>query len=246
LNIEVQDLLNNSVIKKITNMHNVEENKNRLDLKNELVIKRGLFLAKKRYALYIISQEGNKTDTIKAMGLEIKRSDFSKTTKDYLNEVLKLILKSEKLSVPKVVDYVKEKEFEFSKILSSRITRIGRPVSFSKKLKEYKTISQGVKSMLNWNNLEYKVFDVGSRGYLFKLKGIDLNKAPELVIKNFNEHFLKKGVKLETIAVPEEVENLPLYYIIDIKDMLKFAWIDRYSLLLEPLLTKKQEILTFD
>jgi len=245
LNIEVQNFLNNLVIKRITTKHNISENRNRLDLKNELVIKRGLFLAKKRYAIYIISQEGNKTDTIKAMGLEIKRSDFSKTTKDYLNEVLNLILKSEKLSVPKVIDYVKEKESEFSKILTSRITRIGRPVSFSKKLKEYKTISQGVKSMLNWNDLEYKVFDVGSRAYLFKLKGLDLEKAPESVIKNFNEYFLKKGVKLETIAVPEEVEYLPPYYIIDVKDMLKFAWIDRYNLLLEPLLTKKQEILTF-
>jgi DNA polymerase elongation subunit (family B) len=245
LNKEVQSFLNNDIVKRIVLKHNVPENKNRLNLKNELVIKRGLFLAKKRYALYIISQEGNKTDEIKAMGLEIKRSDFSKTTKDYLKEVLELILKTEKLSLPKILEYVRDKQETFTKIISSGITSIGRPVSFGKKLSEYKTLSQGVKSMINWNNLEYHVFDVGARGYLFKLKGIDLDKAPEEVRLNYDKHFLKKGIKLEVIAVPEEEDHIKPWYIVDVKDMVSFAWTDRVNLLLEPLITKKQEILTF-
>lgn len=246
LNIEIQKFLNEDIVKNIVvGKHNVSNEKNKLELKNELVIQRGLFLAKKRYAIYIISQEGNKTDSIKAMGLEIKRSDFSHTTKEYLKEVLELILKSEKLSVPKIMDFVKEKEEVFTKIISSGITIIGRPVSFGKKLKDYKTISQGVKAMINWNNLEYNVFDVGSRGYLFKLKGINLEKAPDNVRLNFDKNFLQKGIKLEVIAVPEEVKHLPDYYIIDVKDMVNFAWRDRYNLLLEPLASKKQEILTF-
>jgi uracil-DNA glycosylase family 4 len=245
LNIEIQNFLNNDIIKKIVLNHNISIDKNRLELKNELVIKRGLFLAKKRYALYIISKEGNKVSEVKAMGLETKRSDFSKITKDYLKEVLDLILKPEKFSLPNVINYVKEKDELFTKIISSGITQIGRPVSFGKKISEYKTLSQGVKSMINWNNLEYQVFDVGSRGYLFKLKGIDLDRAPKEVIMNYDKYFLKKGAKLETIAVPEEIEYLPNYYIIDVKDMVNFAWKDRYNLLLDSLLIKKQEFLTF-
>lgn len=31
----------------------------------------------------------------------------------------------------------------------------------------------------------------------------------------------------------------------DVKSMVDFAWGDRYQLLLEPLITKKQEVLTF-
>jgi uracil-DNA glycosylase family 4 len=245
LNKDIQSFLNNIVVKEIVKKHNVSENKNRLELKNELVIKRGLFLAKKRYANYIISQEGNPTDEVKAMGLETKRSDFSSVTKIYLKEVLDLILKSERFSLPQVIEFVKEKEKLFTKIISSGITNIGRPVSFSKKLKDYKVIPQGVHALLNWNSLEYQVFDVGSRGYMFKLKGIDLEKAPEEVRLNYDKNFLKKGEKLEVIAVPENVEQLPSYYIIDIKSMVDFTWGDRYKLLLEPLIMKKQEILTF-
>jgi hypothetical protein len=245
MNVEVQNYLNNELMKKVVEKHNVDITKNRLELKNELVIKRGIFLAKKRYANYIISQEGNKVDEIKGMGIETKRSDFANTTKEYLKELLELILKSDEVRIGPLMNYVNEKSVLFNKLISDRHTIIGRPVSFGKKIEDYKTLSQGVKSMLNWNDLEYKVFGVGSRGYMFKLKGIDLEKAPDEVRLNYDKHFLKKGVKLEVIAVPEEVEFLPIYYIIDVKAMLDFSWKDRYNLLLEPLLTKKQEILTF-
>ena len=245
LNKKVQDFLNNIIVKSIVKKHNVVDDKNRLELKNELVIKRGLFLAKKRYALYILTQEGNVINSVKAMGLEMKRSDFANTTKKYLNEVLDLILKSENLSIPKVLNYVKEKEQEFIKIISSGLTVIGRPVSYTKKLNEYKTIPQGVRGMENFNNLHFKTFDVGARGYLFKIKGIDLDKAPEDVRINYDKNFLKTGSKLDIIVIPEELEYLPPYYLIDVKSMVDFSWNDRYNLLLEPLLTKKQEILTF-
>lgn len=245
LSKDTQNFLNNVVVKKIVEKHNIPLNKNRLQLKNELVVKRGLFLAKKRYANYIISVEGNPTDEIKGMGLETKRSDFANTTKEYLKEVLDLILKSETLSIPRVLDFVKEKNDIFTKIIAGGNTVIGRPVSFGKKLKEYKTLTQGIRGMLAWNNLEYKVFDVGSRGYLFKLKGIDLDKAPEEVRLNYNKNFLSKGEKLDVLVIPEEVPLVPNYYIIDVKEMLQFSWKDRCDLLLDPLIKVKQEILKF-
>jgi uracil-DNA glycosylase family 4 len=245
LNNEIQHFLNDIVVKKIVEKHNVPEDKNRLILKNELVIKRGLFLAKKRYANYIISQEDTPIDKIEGMGIETKRSDFANTTKEYLKEVLELILKSEKLSLPKVLNYIKDKTEVFVDLVTSRKTEIGRPVSFTKKLKDYKVVPQGVKGMTNWNELEYKTFDVGARGYLFKLKGIDLDKAPEEVRLNYDKYFIKKGKPIDFIVVPEEEAIVPPYYIIDTKEMVKFAWKDRCDLLLEPLLTPKQEILKF-
>jgi uracil-DNA glycosylase family 4 len=245
LNTNVQEYLNNVVMKNIVEKHNVTSDHNRLVLKNELVIKRGLFLAKKRYANHIISQEGNAVDEVKIMGLETKRSDFSLLTKDYLKQVIELILRPKVLSVPNVLEFVKEKNKLFLDAISSGITTVGRPVSFGKKLKEYKVIPQGVRGMLAWNDIEYKTFEVGSRGYLFKLKGIDLDKAPEEVRLNYDKNFLKKGVKLDVLVVPEEISNVPSYYMIDVKEMLDFTWTDRYKLLLEPLLTKKQEILKF-
>ena len=247
LNKEVQDYLNN-MVKDIVKKHNVPESRNKLKLKNEFVIKRGLYLAKKRYSNYVISQEGtpvNEEDSIKTKGLETRRSDFSNVTKEHLKEVLNLILKTEKFSLPQVLEFVRGKDKDFTKLISSGVTTIGRPVSFGKKIKEYKVLPQGVRGMLAWNDLEYKIFDVGARGYLFKIKGIDLSKAYGDVAANYDKYFLKKGEVLDVIVVPEEVPFLPEYYIIDVKTMLDFSWRDRYNLLLEPLMTKKQEILTF-
>ena len=244
-NLDCQTFLNKTVISTVIKRHNVSIEKNRLELKNEFVIKRGLYVSSKHYANYLISQEGNPIDKIDVKGLDTRRSDYSSITKKYLNEVLDLILKTEKFTLSKIIDYVKEKDSLFTKVISSGQTIIGRPVSFTKKLEEYKTLSQGVKGMINWNNLEYKFFDVGSRGYLFKLKGIDLDKAPEEVRKNYDLNFLKQGLKLEIIVVPEELDHIPPYYIIDVKSMVSFAWTDRYNLLLEPIITKNQPILTF-
>ena len=246
LNIEVSNFLNNIIVPGIVDKHNVPLNRNKLILKNELVVKRGLFLAKKRYSNYIIAIEGTPVDQIKSMGLETKRSDFAKATKEYLEQMLELILKTETLSIPKILNFVKEKTDIFTKIISDGNTVIGRPVSFGKKLKEYKVIPQSVKGMIAWNELEYETFDVGSRGYLFKLKGIDLDKAPEEVRLNYDKYFSKKGTKLELLVIPEEIKIVPDYYIIDVKEMLQFSWKDRCDLILQPLIEIKQEILKFD
>ena len=239
-NDNVHVFLNNTIIPEIITRHNITKKVNRLELKNELVIKRGLFLAKKRYALHVIFQEGRKTDEIKPMGLEVRRSDFPSLTKQKLNELLELILKSKEISLKNIYEYIEENK----KLLVDEIAKgsktIARPVSFTQKVEEYKLIPQGVKGMVNFNTLEYHAFDVGSRGYLFKLKGIDLEKAPESVQKNYDKYFTAKGKSIAEIVIPETELRLPPYYIMDKKAILEFAWIDRYSQLLEPLLPREE------
>ena len=64
----------------------------------ELVASRGLFITKKRYAVLIYDLEGNrldkdgKTGKLKAMGLDLKRSDTPKIVQDFLSDVLKKVL----------------------------------------------------------------------------------------------------------------------------------------------------------
>lgn len=243
LNTEVQKFLNEEIITEIVKKHNSDVN--RLELKNELVIKRGLFLAKKRYALHVIAQEGKKFDYIKPMGLETRRSDFPSLTKERLNELLEKLLKSNPISISKILTYVKETEKEILEKIKLGKKEIARPVSFTKNLNDYKVIPQGVKGMVNFNNLEYHVFGVGARGYLFKLKGIDLDKAPKEIVDNYEKFFNSEGKKIEEIVIPETLLKLPEYYIIDEKSMLKFSWTDRHSLLLEPLVKVENKMLTF-
>ena len=237
---QIQKYLNKEVIETIVKRHSNLIEKSRLELKNELVIKRGLFLAKKRYVNHIIYQEGKKVDDIKSMGVETKRSDFPSMSKIKLQELIELILKSKEVKFSNLLSFVKGTESQFTKIIKERKKEIARPVSFTKKLKDYKVIPQGVKGCLNWNDLEYRVFDVGSRGYLYKILGIDLEKAPKNVADKYDKEFLSKGRKLTEIVLPDDLETLPNYYIIDEKEMLKFSWIDRYSLMLEPLVPKSE------
>jgi hypothetical protein len=216
-----------------------------LNIKNEVVIKKGLFLAKKRYALNIISREHNPIDEILVMGLEIKRSDYPSMTKNKLKELLDILLKKD-FGISKTLDYIKKTEIEFIDEIQKGNKETARPVSYTKKLEQYKVLTMSIKGMENWNKLEYKTFGVGSRGYLFKINGIDLDKAPTNIVESYNQLGIDFRTKLKEIVVPEEILNLPNYYIIDWKEMLKFAWTDRWKLLLDPLIKlDENKILTF-
>lgn len=239
----IQNFINNQVVSRIINRHNVPVDRNRLKIKNELMCSRGLFVSKKHYALYVIFQENKRVDETTITGLETKRRDFSSYTKECMGELLDIILKSEKISFNQIMTYVKEKEYEFIKRIRCGDKTVARPVGWKKKLVEYKVVPQGVVSMFNWNDLLYNSFEYGTRGYLYKLNGIDLSKAPKEVIENYNKKFVEQGKVLETVCIPDEINKLPDYFIPDMKDMLRFHWQDRYSQLLAPII-KPVELMT--
>ena len=240
---EIQEWINKKIITSLIEKHNVNLKYNRLDFKNEFVMRRGLFLAKKRYTTYVTLQEGVKCNEIVSKGIETRRSDFPSYTKEKLQELIDIILKQE-FNLTKILKHTKEIEKDISIKIRNGNKEIARPVSYTKKIEDYKTIPMGVKAMENFNNLEYKVFGVGSRGYLFKIEGIDETKAPKEVMEKF--YTLDLFGKLKEIAIPEVMNELPPYYIIDYKEMLRFVWLDRVKLLLEPILTiPDQQLMKF-
>ncbi|GIU69116.1 MAG: hypothetical protein KatS3mg002_0352 [Candidatus Woesearchaeota archaeon] len=236
LNDEVQNYLNKEVIINLIKKHNVNPDNNYLELKNEFIAKRGLFLAKKRYAIYVLFQEGRNVDKIISMGVETKRSDYPSKTKQCLEELLSLLLKNDNFSILKIHQYLESKTKEFMKDIVEGKKEIARPISFTKKIEDYKVVPQGVNAMLNWNNLVYEAFQPGSKGYLFKIHGIDLDHAPDYIKSQYQKEFVQKNKSLEVIALPDEEIKLPEWIIPDVKSMLQFAWLDRYNLLLEPIL----------
>lgn len=244
MNNEIQTFLNEEVVNKLVLKHNVPLDRNRLNLKNELVAKRGLYVTKKHYANYILFKKEKPVNKVVSVGLDTKRSDYSKYTKECLEELLKLILESEKFSIIKLNEFIKEKEIEFLRLINIGSKDVSRPSSFVKKLDQYKTLSQHIKAMLNWNKLMYNAFDKGSKGYMFKIKGIDQTRAPKEVIEKYHKEFLSKGKKLEVICIPDEEKALPDYIIPDKQKMLEFHWTDRYTNLLESVIEVKSNIMT--
>jgi uracil-DNA glycosylase family 4 len=246
--VDIEDFLNKDKIVEMVKKHNVDLDFNRLKLKNELVISRGLFLAKKRYAIRVVAQEGKKVDKINYMGVEIKRSDYPSMSKEFLIELSQMLLKSDKVSLKKLLEYVNIKEKEFKRLILEGDKRISRPVSYGKKFDDYKTIPQAVKAMEAWNSIMYNIHRTGAKAYMYWVMGVDLTKAPQNVIDNYQK-FVKSGKKLEVIAIPDEEERLPDYFIVDTQATLKFSFTDRYELLLKPLLLdverKRTQVLTF-
>ncbi len=85
----------------------------------EAVATRGLFITKKRYAIMIYDREGKRLDVdgkpgkIKALGLDLKRSDTPLIIQNFLSELLSLVLNGS-TKVP-VIEKILQFKYEFSK-----------------------------------------------------------------------------------------------------------------------------------
>jgi len=128
----------------------------------EVVASRGLFITKKRYAVMIIDKEGRRVDVngspgkVKAMGLDLKRSDTPKVIQDFLSTVLDDVLTgSEKDSV---VEKIREFKYAFAerpgweKGSPKRINNLTQYVK--KEQREGRANMPGhVRAGMNWNTM---------------------------------------------------------------------------------------------
>jgi len=230
----IQSTLNDVFLKEFGRMHGVDDNENFLELKQEVVAKRAYFLdVKKKYALWIVNREGVPVQEPDLKGLITRRSDYPSITKEGITELVNLLIKGEKVSFKKIRKYKDKKTIEIEDLIKMGDKRIARPVAFTKPLDEYKVIPSHVNGMLLWNNLVYEYFVPGTRGYQFKIKGIDPYKAPESVKNNLHYFNLKKN---NNVVLPAEEEKLPDYFIINFEGSLKFAWEDRVNEFLDPVI----------
>jgi len=90
---EVQDYLNNFydiLGKKVFNI-----DKHRFEIKKEFVSKAGIWIAKKRYAQWIISDNGVAVDKLDVKGLDVVRSSYPAAFREFMSEVLIEILRGD-------------------------------------------------------------------------------------------------------------------------------------------------------
>ena len=87
---EVQDFINRSYDIYGKRFHNVDTH--RFDIKQENVAKAGLWIAKKRYAQWIINVEGHTVSKLDVKGLDVVRSSFPPAFRKFMAEVLEDIL----------------------------------------------------------------------------------------------------------------------------------------------------------
>jgi DNA polymerase elongation subunit (family B) len=87
---EVQNFINRAYDVYAQRFHNVATH--RFDIKQEFVAKAGLWIAKKRYAQWLINQEGHAISKLDVKGLDVVRSSFPAAFRKFMAEVLEDIL----------------------------------------------------------------------------------------------------------------------------------------------------------
>ena len=139
----------------------------------ELCALKGLFITKKRYAVLIFDKEGKRKDLngkpgeIKAMGLDLKRSDTPKSVQDFLNDVLIGVLtgKPKQETLDQITEFRKvfrawDKWLQGSPKRANNIThyenqrQAAEKIHWGTKAVTKKTSTPGhVTASLNWNSL---------------------------------------------------------------------------------------------
>lgn len=73
--------------------YNSQEVGFKIDFKQEIVAKAGIFVAKKKYSLWVVDEEGIPKDKIHTRGLEIIQSSCPQAVRDRLKNIISLLLK---------------------------------------------------------------------------------------------------------------------------------------------------------
>ena len=129
----------------------------------EIVAESGLYITKKRYAALIYDDEGERKDVdgkpgkVKAMGLDLKRSDTPVFMQDFLSEILMMVLQER--SEADILERISEFRTEFKlrpgyeKGSPKRANRVGDYMR--KEQREGKANMPGhVRASINWNTLK--------------------------------------------------------------------------------------------
>jgi DNA polymerase elongation subunit (family B) len=128
----------------------------------EIVASKGLFITKKRYAVMYYDKENKRVDThgepgkVKAMGLDLKRSDTPKVIQDFLSEILNDVLTGK--TRDEIIEKIRAFKYEFKERPGWEKGSPKRVNNLTKYAKEEERLGKAnmpghVRAAINWNNL---------------------------------------------------------------------------------------------
>jgi len=177
----------------------------------ELIASKGLFITKKRYAVLIFDLESKrldvegKTGKVKAMGLDLKRSDTPKIVQDFLADILKKVLDGAQRE--QIIEEVRQFKYIFKELPSwekgtpKRVNRLTYYGALEKK--QGKANMPGhVRAAINWNNLRKMHSDSRS---------IEITDGMKTIVCKLRDNPLG----LTSIGYPTDESRIPQWF----KDM---------------------------
>lgn len=217
---KVQAHINNSYNELSFDIFNVTTGEHYLEIKQEYVAKRALWLAKKRYAHYIIDNEGIPVSELDVKGIDVVRSDFPKVFQDGLKAVLINILNYRHTNAQINLDLIELRD----RLEQLDFTLLGKPTGVSnitKYLNKTSRIPIHVKSSINHNLLLDTFNDTattrindGDKIKWFYLKSNPYN-IDTVALKGYEDNeeiikFVKKYIDYDTIfsKYQKKVQNI--------------------------------------
>jgi len=178
----------------------------------EIVAIKGLFITKKRYAVLYYDKEGKRYDSdskpgkIKAMGLDLKRSDTPEFMQKFLEEVLTKVLNG--ATETEILEMITEFRTEFkarpgwekgSPKRANNITEYE-----NKEKKQGKANMPGhVRASINWNTLKRM------NGDKFSMRIVDGMKVIVCKIKDNPLGFTSVAYPVDELRLPKWFQDLP-------------------------------------
>jgi DNA polymerase elongation subunit (family B) len=174
----------------------------------EIVASKGLFIKKKRYAALIYDKEGKRKDVkgkageVKAMGLDLKRSDTPKVVQDFLSEILLAVLTGS--TREDIIERVREFKYEFQerpaweKGTPKRVNNLTKYTAEEKRLGKA-NMPGHVRAAMNWNNLCRMHSDK------FSIQIVDGMKVIVCKLKD-------NPLKYTSVAYPTDETHIPQWF----------------------------------
>jgi DNA polymerase elongation subunit (family B) len=89
---EVQQIANDNLHGLVVELFNLHDREHYFDLKQEVVLERGYFAGKRRYAQFIVNKEGVPVEELDIKGLDLMKSNFPPYFRDFSKQLLQDIM----------------------------------------------------------------------------------------------------------------------------------------------------------
>jgi DNA polymerase elongation subunit (family B) len=184
----------------------------------EIVGQSGLFIIKKRYAILVIDDEGQRMDVdgksgkLKAMGLDLKRSDTPAFMQDWLKEILDLTLNAS--GEEPVLERIKEirKEFRSMKAWKKGTPKRVNKLSYYAGLEWKVNKRTGEETFKGKANMPGHVRAAINYNRLRKMYGDAYSMEIEDGMKTIVCKLKDNPLKMKSIGIPTDLKRVPEWF----------------------------------
>jgi DNA polymerase elongation subunit (family B) len=178
----------------------------------ELIASKGLFIKKKRYGILMFDFEGTRLDThgkpgkMKAMGLDLKRSDTPKIVQEFLSELLMDVLTGS--GKEDIINKVREFKLKFAerpaweKGTPKRVNNLTKYTAEEQRLGKA-NMPGHVRAAMNWNNLRRM------HGDNYSTTIVDGMKTIVCKLKDNPVGYTSVGYPTDETHIPQWFKDLP-------------------------------------